>query len=49
MNHETRKPRAIAIAATRARDEERARIRQVTIICLYAASAVAALAIGLLG
>ena len=49
MNHETRTPRAIAIAATRARDEERARFRQVTILCLYAASAVAALAIGLLG
>ena len=49
MNHETCKPRAIAIAATRARDEERARFRQVTILCLYAASAVAALAIGLLG
>ena len=49
MNHETRKPRAIAIAATRARHEERARFRQVTILCLYAASAVAALAIGLLG
>ncbi|MGL4197624.1 MAG: hypothetical protein ACRCSX_07670 [Allorhizobium sp.] len=49
MNHETRKPRAIAIAATRARDEERARLRHVTILCLYAASACAALAFGLLG
>ncbi|MFN3503465.1 MAG: hypothetical protein ACK4ZJ_14500 [Allorhizobium sp.] len=49
MNHETRKPRAIAIAVTRSRDEERARLRHVSIVCLYAASALAALAFGLLG
>ncbi|MCZ8179979.1 MAG: hypothetical protein O9309_13235 [Rhizobium sp.] len=49
MTHETRKPRAIAIAVTRAHDAERARIRHLGIVCLYAASAVAALAIGLLG
>ena len=49
MNRETRKPRAIAIAVTRASDEERARLRHLSIVCLYAASAVAALAIGLLG
>lgn len=49
MNHETRKPRAIAIAVTRSRDEERARLRQISIVCLYAASALAALAFGLLG
>jgi hypothetical protein len=49
MIHETRKPRAIAIALTRARDEERARLRHLGIVCLYAASAFAALAIGLLG
>lgn len=48
MNHETRKPRAIAIAATRARDEERARLRHLSIICLYATSALAALAFGFL-
>jgi hypothetical protein len=50
MTRETnRKPRAIAIAATRARDEERARLRHLSILCFYAASALAALAIGLLG
>jgi hypothetical protein len=49
MTHETRKPRAIAIAVTRAHDAERARIRHLGIVCLYAASAMAALAIGLLG
>ncbi len=49
MNRETRKPRAIAIAVTRARDEEQARFRHLSILCLYAASALAALAIGLLG
>lgn len=49
MIHETRKPRAIAIALTRTRDEERARLRHLGIVCLYAASAFAALAIGLLG
>lgn len=49
MTHETCKPRAIAIAVTRAHDAERARIRHLGIVCLYAASAVAALAIGLLG
>ncbi|AOG09055.1 MAG: hypothetical protein KJ981_04305 [Alphaproteobacteria bacterium] len=49
MNHETRKPRAIAIAATRTRDAERDRLRHVSIVCFYAASAVAALAFGLLG
>lgn len=49
MTHETRKPRAIAIAVTRAQDAERARIRHLGIVCLYAASALAALAIGLLG
>jgi hypothetical protein len=49
MTHETRKPRAIAIAATRARNEERARLRHLSIVCLYAASALAALTFGLLG
>lgn len=49
MSPETRKPRAIAIAVTSSRDEERASLRQVSIICLYAASALAALAFGLLG
>ena len=47
MNRQTHKPRAIAIAITRTRDEERARLRHLSIVCLYAASALAALAIGL--
>jgi hypothetical protein len=47
MNRQTRKPRAIAIAITRVRDEERARLRHLSIVCLYAISALAALAIGL--
>jgi hypothetical protein len=49
MNRHSRKNKAIAIAATRARDDERARLRHLGIACLYAASAFAALAIGLLG
>ena len=49
MSPETRKHRAIAIAATRARDEERTRLRHLSIVCFYAASALAALALGLLG
>lgn len=48
MNRENRKPRAIAIAVARTRDEELARLRHLGIVCLYAASAIAALAIGLL-
>ncbi len=48
MIHETRKPRAIAIAATATRNEERARLRHLGIGCLYAVSALAALAFGLL-
>jgi len=48
MTHETRKPRAIAIAVTRS-SEERARLRYLSIVCLYAASALAALTFGLLG
>jgi hypothetical protein len=48
MIHENRKPRAIAIAATATRNEERARLRHLGIGCLYAVSALAALAFGLL-
>ncbi|MBC2771796.1 hypothetical protein H6M51_02920 [Rhizobium sp. AQ_MP] len=48
MNRDTRKPRAIAIAVASTREEERARLRHLSIVCLYAASAIAALAFGLL-
>lgn len=48
MPHDTRKPRAIAIAVTRS-EEDRARVRYLSIVCLYAASALAAIAIGLIG
>lgn len=48
MPHDTRKPRAIAIAVTRSH-EDRARVRYLSIVCLYAASALAAFAIGLIG
>lgn len=47
MIRETRKPRAIAIARTR--DEDSVRLRHLTIVCLYAVSALAALVFGLFG
>ena len=48
MNSENRKPRAIAIAVTRQRDEERNRIRALLISSLFAASMLATLVSGLL-
>lgn len=46
MNRHERKPRAIAIARTQ--DAERDRLRHIAILSLYAASALAALAISLI-
>lgn len=46
MNRHDRKPRAIAIARTQ--DGDRDRLRHVAILSVYAASALAALAISLI-
>jgi hypothetical protein len=48
MTSENRKPRAIAIAATRRHDEERNTLRALLISSLFAASMLATLAAGFL-
>jgi hypothetical protein len=48
MTPENRKPRAIAIAATRRQEEERNTLRALLISSLFGASMLATLATGLL-